>query len=172
MSIWNKIHLKSCDITLLETDAIVNAANNSLLGGAGVDGAIHKAAGPELLEECKTLNGCKTGEAKITGGYNLKAKHVIHTVGPVFKNQGDEPQILADCYKNILELVVQNGLKSVAFPSISTGAYGYPIEKASYIALNTTYKMLEKMPEIEEVIFVLFSDYDLSVYEANLENLS
>lgn len=172
MTVWNKVFLKIGDITEEKSDAIVNAANNSLLGGGGVDGAIHRKAGAGLLEECRTLNGCKTGQAKITKGYDLDAPYVIHTVGPVYKDSGTEGELLESCYVSVFELMAKKGLKSVSFPSISTGAYGYPIEKASYIALKTTEKMLKQYLQIEDVTFVLFSEYDLSVYKANLNNLS
>ncbi|NIQ93517.1 MAG: O-acetyl-ADP-ribose deacetylase [Desulfuromonadales bacterium] len=165
-----RIQIKQGDITKLEVDAIVNAANKSLLGGGGVDGAIHRAAGPELLEECKSLNGCETGEAKITGGYRLPANHVIHTVGPVW-NGGDrgEEDLLADCYRNSLQVAVDNGLRSVAFPSISTGAYRFPLKKACRIALRTTKDFLDSHPDVEKVVFVCFSDSDLAEYRKALE---
>jgi O-acetyl-ADP-ribose deacetylase (regulator of RNase III) len=166
---FGKIQLVQGDITKLEVDAIVNAANTSLLGGGGVDGAIHRAAGPELLAECRTLNGCATGDAKITRGYNLPAKHVIHTVGPVWRG-GDrgEPKKLESCYRRSLEVAHENGLATIAFPSISTGVYGYPIEKASVIAIETTRKCLEKYPDIEQVTFVLFSSHDYNIYQKHL----
>jgi O-acetyl-ADP-ribose deacetylase (regulator of RNase III) len=160
-----RIAITKGDITACDVDAIVNAANKSLLGGGGVDGAIHRAAGPELLQECRTLGGAETGEAKITGGYRLQARHVIHTVGPVWHGGGsDEERLLAACYRNSLELAVVHGLKSVAFPSISTGAYGFPIDKAAPIALRTIKDMLETEPGIEKVYFVCFSQGDLDVY--------
>lgn len=154
------------DITKQRVDAIVNAANNSLLGGGGVDGAIHRAAGPKLLEETRTLNGCATGEAKMTGGYNLPARWVIHTVGPVWKG-GDngEDELLASCYRNSLALAAQHGAQTVAFPSISTGVYGFPIERAARIALRETQAFLEQHASIEQVVFVCFGQRDYKVYQ-------
>jgi O-acetyl-ADP-ribose deacetylase (regulator of RNase III) len=159
------------DITEMETDAIVNAANSSLMGGGGVDGAIHRRGGPAILEECKRIRatewpqGLPTGKAVITGAGNLKAKHVIHTVGPIWRggNRG-EPELLADAYQNSLRLAVANGLKSVAFPSISTGAYGYPVEDATQVALKAVEEFLEKEDSLDEVVFVLFSERALEVY--------
>ena len=165
------VHLVRGDITEMETDAIVNAANSSLMGGGGVDGAIHCKGGPKILEECKKIRttdwpeGLPTGKAVITSAGNLKAKYVIHTVGPFWQG-GDcgEPELLRQAYQNSLRIAVSNGLKSVAFPSISTGAYGYPIGEASRIALETVKDFLEKEDKLSEVIFVLFSEYDLKVY--------
>lgn len=159
------------DITEMETDAIVNAANRSLMGGGGVDGAIHRRGGPKILEECtkiiatEWLQGLPTGRAAITGAGNLKTKHVIHTVGPVWRggNRG-EPEMLAQAYQNSLKLAASNGLKSIAFPSISTGAYGYPVEKACYIALNAVKEFLEKEDNLDQVVLVLFSKSALEVY--------
>ncbi len=153
------------DITRQNVDAIVNAANSSLLGGGGVDGAIHRAAGPRLLEECRNLNGCPTGEARITGGHNLLAKHVIHTVGPIWRGgNAHEDDLLARCYRNSLALAVQNGLRTIAFPSISTGVYGFPIERASKIALSEVKTFLEKDTTLERVIFVCFGQRDYERY--------
>lgn len=167
-----KIHLLRCDITSMDVDAIVNAANKSLLGGGGVDGAIHRAAGPELLAECRQLGGCETGDAKITKGYKLKAKHVIHTVGPIYRNGlSKEPQLLASCYQRCFEVAAENKLQSIAFPSISTGAYGYPIHEASEIALKTSLEQLKRFPQIEKVVFVLFSESDLEIYRKALDKL-
>ena len=147
------------DITKQNVDAIVNAANTSLLGGGGVDGAIHRAAGPELLAECRTLNGCRTGEAKITKGYKLPAKYVIHTPGPVWHGGSkNEPQLLASCYRSCLTLAVEKGCKTVDFPSISTGVYHFPLEKASVIAINTIADFLKQHPEIEQVRMVCFDE--------------
>ena len=147
------------DITKQQVDAIVNAANTSLLGGGGVDGAIHRAAGPQLLAECRTLNGCRTGEAKITKGYKLPAKYVIHTPGPVWHGGSkNEPELLASCYRSCLTLAVENGCKTVDFPSISTGVYHFPLEKASVIAINTIADFLKQHPEIERVRMVCFDE--------------
>jgi O-acetyl-ADP-ribose deacetylase (regulator of RNase III) len=164
------LELLQGDITDQDTDAIVNAANRSLLGGGGVDGAIHRAAGPQLLAECRTLGGCQTGDAKITKGYHLKAKHVIHTVGPIYHSEGKKaPELLASCYRRSLELASENKLKSVAFPSISTGAYGYPLEEAAPIALRTVMDYLRSHPEIQLVRFVLFGKEAYHAYEKALK---
>lgn len=153
------------DIISLDVDAIVNAANRTLLGGGGVDGAIHKAAGPGLLSECKSLNGCDTGQAKITMGYNLKAKHIIHTVGPVWHGGfSDETALLASCYQSCLELAREQKIRSIAFPGISTGVYGFPKELAATIAVTETRRFLEKNNYPERVIFVTFSDSDHAIY--------
>jgi O-acetyl-ADP-ribose deacetylase len=153
------------DITRLDVDAVVNAANQSLLGGGGVDGAIHRAAGPQLLAETRTMGGCDTGQAKIAGGYRLPAKHVILTVGPVWHGgKSREPELLADCYRNSLELADANGLKTVAFPSISTGVYGFPIDLATPIALRTVKAFLEEHPSFEKVVFCTFGSRDYRIY--------
>lgn len=151
------------DITKQKVDAVVNAANSSLLGGGGVDGAIHRAAGPELLAECRTLGGCPTGEARITKGYRLPARHVIHTVGPVWHDRGDEDDLLASCYRNCLALLEEYGLRSVAFPAISCGAFGYPIDRAAAIAVTEIKAFLERNTEVERVLVVCF---EIGVYEA------
>ena len=160
------------DITKQAVDAIVNAANEALRGGGGVDGAIHRAAGPELLEECVQVGGCPTGEARVTKGYRLAARYVIHTVGPVWHG-GDrgEPEKLAACYRNALRLAVENGAKTVAFPGISTGVYGYPLEEATRVAMTTVSDCLQEMPSIEEVRFVTFGDEATKTAERVLAGL-
>ncbi|MBP5667645.1 MAG: O-acetyl-ADP-ribose deacetylase [Salinivirgaceae bacterium] len=172
MSVKERISIVEGDITKLAVDAIVNAANNSLLGGGGVDGAIHRAAGPKLLDECITLNGCETGDAKITGGYNLPARHVIHTVGPIWRggNNG-EPEKLASCYRKSMEVAVANGVQTIAFPAISTGVYGYPLEEAAQIAVSQVVECLNEMPSIKNVTFVLFGAKNYDIYKAILSNL-
>ncbi len=168
--ILDRIEVRQGDITKIEVDAVVNAANTSLLGGGGVDGAIHRAAGPELLAECRKIGGCPTGEARITGGYRLPAKHVIHTVGPVYSAKPSVPGLLASCYENSLRLAVENGVCTLAFPAISCGVYGYPIEDACRIAVDTTCRFLRAHPKIERVVFVLFSEADAAVYRRYLQN--
>jgi O-acetyl-ADP-ribose deacetylase (regulator of RNase III) len=166
----SKIELYKGDITKLKIDAIVNAANTSLLGGGGVDGAIHRAAGPELLEYNKKLGGCSTGEAKISPGFKLPAKYIIHTVGPVWNGgNNNEDKLLANCYKNSLTLAAENNIKIIAFPSISTGVYRFPIERASKIAVKEVKKFLEENLSIEKVIFVCFDDHTYDVYDKILE---
>jgi O-acetyl-ADP-ribose deacetylase len=165
-----RIEIVKGDITKLQVDAIVNAANSSLLGGGGVDYAIHRAAGLQLVEECRLLGGCKTGQAKITGGYNLPAEHVIHTVGPVWHGgrQG-EPELLASCYRNSFALALNNKIQTIAFPAISCGVYGYPIAEAVEIALRETFEFLSEHDAIERVIFACFES---DVYQAYLDGLA
>ena len=166
-----RIELVDADITVLHVDAVVNAANNSLLGGGGVDGAIHGAAGPGLLEECRKLKGCKTGDAKITKGYKLPARYVIHTVGPVWRGGSyDEEELLAGCYRRCFELAGEFKLRSIAFPAISTGVYGFPKEKAARIAVRETQKALDENEEIERVLFVCFNAETQYAYEKALQD--
>ena len=160
------------DITKVEVDAIVNAANKTLLGGGGVDGAIHRAAGPELLEECRQLKGCETGQAKITKGYRLPAKHVIHTVGPIWQGgDANEDELLASCYRSSLMLAVENNVKTIAFPSISTGAYGFPVKRAADIAIREIARLLEENNSIEKVLMVCFDEKTMKAYSEALSKL-
>lgn len=165
------LELKTGDITEEETEAIVNAANNELSPGGGVSGAIHRAAGPGLWEECKTLGGCKTGEAKLSGGYNLKVRYVIHTVGPVYSNKASDRADLENSYHNCLSVASCNNIRSIAFPSISTGIFGYPVRDASLVALRTIIKFLKEHQEIELVKMVLFSERDYNIYKSSLETI-
>lgn len=168
----NKIFLSQEDITEMEVDAIVNAANSSLEGGGGVDGAIHQAAGRELLEACRLLNGCATGDAKITKGFNLPAKFVIHTVGPIWNNgSNNEEKLLESCYKRSMEVAVQNNCKTIAFPNISTGIYHFPKDLAAKIAINTVIDFLNNNQTVDKVIFVCFSKENYKIYKTILDNL-
>ena len=170
--IKNSILELTCgDITIQDTEAIANAANRRLSPGGGVSGAIHRTAGLELWEESKKLGGCETGEAKLSGGYNLKAKYVIHTVGPVYSGSADDAQDLKNCYKNSLLLASQKKIKSISFPSISTGIFGYPVKEASVIALKTITDFLKKHQEIELIRMVLFSEGDFKIYKSSLEKI-
>ncbi len=166
------LELVEGDITQQDTEAIVNAANSSLLGGGGVDGAIHRAGGPQILDECRKIGGCPTGEARITTGGHLKARWVIHTVGPVYRDgKHGEPELLANAHRNSLQLASEKGIKTVAFPSISTGAYGYPMADAARIGLRTTIEFLKTHPEVSLVRFVLFGQAALRTYEEALQDL-
>lgn len=172
VSVADRIEIVEGDITKQQVDAIVNAANPSLLGGGGVDGAIHRAAGPELLEECRKLGGCKTGEAKITKGYRLPAKWVIHTVGPVWRGGAhDEDNLLASCYRSCFALADQYGIRTIAFPSISTGAYGFPMERAARIAVRETIRSLRTNRTIEKVYLVCFGKAALEIHQAALREV-
>ena len=166
----NQIQVVQGDITKLDCDGIVNAANRSLLGGGGVDGAIHRAAGPELLAECRTLHGCRTGEAKITKGYRLKAKYIIHTVGPIYSGTAEDAAQLADCYRNSLNLAKEHDVHSIAFPAISTGVYGYPLEDATEIAVKTVAQWLKDHADYAmQVIFCCFDARTERVYQAKMK---
>jgi O-acetyl-ADP-ribose deacetylase (regulator of RNase III) len=169
---FDRIAIVQDDITRVAVDAIVNAANRSLLGGGGVDGAIHRAAGPGLLAECRKLGGCRTGQAKITGGHDLPAKHVIHTVGPVWRGgAAGEPELLASCYRSALQIAADRGFATVAFPSISSGIYGYPIARACRIALRTTQSFLEQHTLPRSVTFICFSAHDRDEYRLALAEI-
>jgi O-acetyl-ADP-ribose deacetylase (regulator of RNase III) len=168
----SRISVQKVDITKLRVDAIVNAANSSLLGGGGVDGAIHRSAGPELLEECRTLGGCKTGEAKITKGYRLPAKWIIHTVGPIWRGGGNQEHLLlANCYQSCFDLASKSGIKSLAFPAISCGVYGFPIDEAVEIACRETEAALRANKDFQTVIFACFGDDVFSAYKSRLDRL-
>jgi O-acetyl-ADP-ribose deacetylase len=169
--VLSRIDIQQGDITRLQVDAIVNAANTSLLGGGGVDGAIHRAAGPQLLAECRSLGGCPTGEARITGGYNLPARHVIHTVGPVYSGRPQDARLLTACYRNSLQLAVEHNVGTIAFPAISCGVYGYPIEDACQIAIRTCSEFLQTHDALKLVVFVLFSDSHRRIYEETLARM-
>lgn len=170
--ILGRIEIMQGDITGLEFDAIVNAANNSLLGGGGVDGAIHKKAGTELLEYCKGIGGCATGKAVITMGYNLKTKYIIHTVGPVYSGKEEDKSLLSQCYSNSLKVAVDHDVQTIAFPAISCGVYRYPIKDACHIAIDTTCSFLKNNKSINKVVFILFSFGNYQVYKDYIEKLS
>ncbi|MBC2712619.1 MAG: O-acetyl-ADP-ribose deacetylase [Desulfosarcina sp.] len=164
MNLEDRLKARQGDITKLAVDAIVNPANTSLLGGGGVDGAIHRAAGPELLAECRTIGGCPTGEARLTKGYRLPVRYVIHTVGPIFRGRPEDSRLLAGCYTNSLTLAMDHGIRTIAFPAISCGVYGYPIADACKIAVDTCETFMETYDAPEKVIFMLFSAPDLDIY--------
>ena len=170
--ILDRIEIMKGDITTLKLDAIVNAANTSLLGGGGVDGAIHRAAGPGLINECRKIGGCPTGEARITGAHHLPTKYVIHTVGPIYQGKDEDPRLLSSCYLNSLELAVKNQITSIAFPAISCGVYGYPVKEACRIAVDTTCDFLKQNSSLQKIVFILFSSADYSVYTEYLKRLS
>ena len=170
--VLDRIEVTQGDITRLILDAIVNAANPSLLGGGGVDGAIHRAAGPGLLNECRKIGGCPTGEARITRGYNLPAGYVIHTVGPIYSGRAKDRKLLSSCYLNSLELAVKNDIASIAFPAISCGVYGYPVKEACKIAVDTTCYFLKNNRSIKKVVFILFSEKNHAVYQEYLKSLA
>lgn len=171
--ILKRIEVISGDITKVNVDAIINAANNTLLGGGGVDGAIHRAAGPKLLEECRKLNGCETGKAKITKGYKLPAKYVVHTVGPIWRGgDANEDELLASCYRNSLQLAVENKIKTIAFPSISTGAYRFPVKRAAKIAMLEISKFLKGNKSIEKVFMVCFNKDTMDAYTEALSKIN
>ena len=169
--VFDKIEIQQGDITRLKVDAIVNAANTSLLGGGGVDGAIHRAAGPRLVAECQTLGGCPTGEARMTSGYNLPAKYIIHTVGPIYRGRLQDAEKLAACYHNSLQLAVENRIQTIAFPAISCGAYGYPIKDASCIALQSAIDFLRQHNTLKRIVFICFSESDRQVYASVLTQI-
>jgi O-acetyl-ADP-ribose deacetylase (regulator of RNase III) len=170
--ILNRIEIMKGDITTLKVDAIVNAANTSLLGGGGVDGAIHRAAGSGLINECRKIGGCPTGEARITGAYNLPTKYVIHTVGPIYHGKAEDSKLLSSCYLNSLKLAVKNDIASIAFPAISCGIYGYPVKEACKIAIDTTCNFLKQNSSLKKIVFILFSVDNYNSYTEYLKSLS